>query len=66
MSYFVTTCRRTETHEGKYLANFEDDFGNVTCKEINRPSICHFSCEVLPITYERNRMRQSCLGLEIN
>ena len=36
-SYFVRTCRSAEVHEGKYLANFEDYFGNFACKEINRP-----------------------------
>ena len=36
----------------------------MTCKDINRPSICHFSHEVLPIIDEHNRLRQKMLGLE--
>ena len=64
MSYFETTCRRMETHEIKSIANFEDDFGDPTCKEINGPSIFHFSCEFLPIIDEYNRMRQNIMGLE--
>ena len=37
VSYFVTTCGITEMHEDKSLANFEDEFGNATCEEMNRP-----------------------------
>ena len=46
-SYFPTTCGSAETREYKYLEIFEDDFGDTTHKEINRPSICHFLCKVL-------------------
>ena len=49
MSCFASTCGTIEDHEDKHLANFEEDFDNVACKEINRPSICHFLCEVLRI-----------------
>ena len=65
MSYFVSTCRTREAHKDKHLANFEEDFGNVTCKEINRPSICHFLCEFLRIMHKHNRIRQDFFGLEM-
>ena len=45
------------------MANFEDDFGDVTCKEINRSLTCHSPHEVLPMIDEHNRMRQDILGL---
>ena len=46
------------------MANFGDDLGNVSHKEINRPSTCHGSHEVLTLIDEYNRMRQNILGLE--
>ena len=64
MLYFTSTCG-TEMHEETCLSNFEDYFGTVACKEINRLSICNFVCEVLRIVDEHNRGRQSVLGLEI-
>ena len=65
-SYFVTTCVSVEVLECEceYLANFEDDFGNAARKEINRPSIYHFPCEILLIMHEHNRMRQNIMALE--
>ena len=66
MSCFVSTCGTAEAHEDKYLTNFEEDFGNVACKEINRPSICHFLCEFLRTIDKHNRMRQDFLGVEKN
>ena len=66
MSYFVPTCGSAEICEEKYLANFEYGFGNVTCKEINRTSICHCLHEVFPIIGKQNRVAQSVLELEKN
>ena len=42
-SYFVATRRSTKIREEKFLANFEDDFGNVTREEIDRQSILQFT-----------------------
>ena len=63
-SYCVSTCRSTKIHEDKRIAKLEDYFGNVTCKEINRPSIRHNLCEVLLKIDEHDRMRKNVLGLE--
>jgi hypothetical protein len=45
MSYFLSTYGKTSPHEVKYMSHFEDDFGNVVHKEINRPKVCHFLYE---------------------
>ena len=45
-SCFVSACGSVETHEDKSVANFEDDFGNVSCKDINRISMFNSSYEV--------------------
>ena len=60
----TSTCRIMEMREDKQLANFEDDFDDAGCKEINRLLVCHFSYEVLPIIDEYNRLRQNIIGLE--
>ena len=51
-------------HVLRVVKAIEDYFGNVTCKEINRPSICHNLCEVLLTIDEHDRMRENVLGLE--
>ena len=66
VSYVVSTCGSTAPHQDKYLSHFEDDFGNVTAKEINRPSICNFLYEYLPLIDEHNKQRQNILNLERN
>ena len=60
-SYFVSTFKSTKIHEDKRIAKLEDYFGNVTCKEINRPSIRHNLCEVLLTLDEHDRMRKMFL-----
>ena len=47
--YFVTTCRSAETNEEKNFENLEDDFVDVTHKDISRPYFFHLPCKVLPI-----------------
>ena len=37
MCSFATTCRSAEVREEKFLANFKDNFSEVTCKEVRRP-----------------------------
>ena len=46
------------------MSHFEDDFGNVVHKEINRPEVCHFLYEYLPLIDEHNKQRQNLLNLE--
>ena len=36
---------------------FEDNLGNVACKEIDRPTNFHFLWKVLPIIDDHNRTR---------
>jgi hypothetical protein len=64
VSYFVSTCGKTEPHPEKYQSHFEDDFGNIVFKEINRPHIAHFLYEFLPLIDEHNKQQQSLLNLE--
>ena len=46
------------------MSHYEDDFGNVVHKAINRPAICHFLYEYLPLIDEHNKQRQNLLNLE--
>ena len=66
VSYMVSTCGSTAPHQDKYLSHFEDDFGNVTAKEINRPCVSNFLYEYLPLIDEHNKQRQNLLNLERN
>ena len=42
VSYFISTCGNTEISDTKYMYHFEDDWVNITAKEINRPQILHY------------------------
>ena len=64
VSYFLSTCGRTDPHAQKYRSNFEDNFGVVTFKELSRPHIAHFLYDYLPLIDEHNKQRQSILNLE--
>jgi hypothetical protein len=64
VSYFLSTCGKTSPHEVMYMSHFKDDFGNVVHKEIDRPEVCHFLCEYLPLIDEHNKQRQNLLNLE--
>ena len=64
VTYLVSTCGSTAVHPQKYETSFEDDFGNVRVKEVNRPWVAHFLYEYLPLIDEHNKQRQSLLNLE--
>ena len=64
VSYFISTCGSTEASRVKYLSSFEDEFGNVSHKTIDRPELCHFLYEYLPLIDEHNKQRQRLLALE--
>jgi Transposase IS4 len=64
VSYFISTCGSTETSPVKYESKFEDNWGNVATKLINRPELCHFLYEYLPLIDEHNKQRQNLLSLE--
>ena len=42
LSYFISTGGSTELHDKKYLSSFEDNFGNIVYREINRQKFAHF------------------------
>ena len=64
VSYFISTCGKTSPASVMYDTHFEDDFGNIQSRQINRPDIVHFLFEVLPLIDEHNKQRQSILALE--
>jgi Transposase IS4 len=64
ISYFVSTCGSTEPSSQKYQSKFEDEWGNTQVKMIERPAICHFLYQYLPLIDEHNKQRQSLLALE--
>jgi hypothetical protein len=64
VSYKISTCGSTETHHIKYRSTFEDDFGNIDYREINRPKVSHFLYDYLPLIDEHNKQRQNLLNLE--
>ena len=64
VSYFLSTCGKATPHESKYMSHYEDAFGNVVHKAINRPAICHFLYEYLPLIDEHNKQRHNLLNLE--
>jgi len=47
-----------------YRSYFEDDFGNVSYKEIKQPSIAHQLFDYLPLIDEHNKQQQNRLALE--
>lgn len=63
-TYMVSSSGTTITHERPYRSNFTDEYGNVTFKEIPRPSVAHFLYELLPLIDNHNKDRQSLLALE--
>ncbi len=64
LSYFISTAGSTELHDEKYISSFEDNFGNIVYREINRPKFAHFLYDNLPLIDEANKQRQSVLNLE--
>ena len=64
ISYILSTCGSTEPSPNMYKSYFEGDFGNVSYKELNRPSIAHLLFDYLPLIDEHNKQRQNRLALE--
>ena len=64
VAYMVSSCGTTIRHAQRYRTNFCDENGNVTFKEIPRPSIAHFYFEMCPLIDNHNKDRQGVLGLE--
>jgi hypothetical protein len=51
ISYILSTCGFTKPAEKMYMSYFEDDYGNVGSKEINRPELAHLLYDYIPIIY---------------
>ncbi len=64
VAYIISSCEMTVPHEIPYRTHFTDDYGNVTFKELLRPSIAHFYFELCPLIDNHNKDRQGILGLE--
>lgn len=64
VTYILSTCGSTAPSDKMYTSYFEDEFGNVGCKEILRPRIASMLYDYLPLIDEHNKQRQSILGLE--
>ncbi|KAL7554128.1 hypothetical protein ACHAWF_017536 [Thalassiosira exigua] len=64
IAYMVSSCGTTVRHEKNYMSRFEDEFGNVSEKELPRPTVAHFVYEFLPLIDEHNKARQNYLALE--
>jgi hypothetical protein len=64
VSYFLSTCGKTSSAAKMYTTHFEDEFGFVNTRDINRPDIAHFLYELLPLIAEHSKQRQSILNLE--
>ena len=63
-SFFITTCGITAPSKNLYRSNFEDEYGGVTFKDIQRPEIAEFLYQYLPLIDEHNKQRQKLLNLE--
>ena len=64
ISYFISTCGNTNPSSVLYKSNFEDEFGGVGYKMIQRPKLAEFLYQFLPIIDEHNKQRQNLLNLE--
>jgi hypothetical protein len=64
VSFFISTCGSTEISPVKYESKYEDNWGMTAMKLINRPELCHFLYEYLPLIDEHNKQRQNLLALE--
>jgi hypothetical protein len=62
--YIISSYGSTVPHEIPYRTHFTDDYGNVTFKELLRPSIAHFFLELCLLIDNHNKDRQGILGLE--
>jgi hypothetical protein len=62
--YLLSTCGSTEPSEKMYTSYFEDEFGNIACKEIPHPRIAQLLYDYLPLIDEHNKQQKSILGLE--
>ena len=62
----ISTCGSTGVRPDKYLSHFEDDFGNMYAKEINKPQASHFPYAYFSLIDEHNKQRQNIINMERN
>lgn len=55
VSHVASTAGSMEFHDEKHVSSFENNFGNVVMKEINKPKIIHVLHECLPLIEEHNK-----------
>ena len=58
--YIVSSCGTTIRHEKLYTSRFEDDYGNVTEKDLPRPTVAHVLYKFLPLIDEHNKSGKMC------
>lgn len=64
VSFFVSTCGTTVPSVHAYVANFQDEWGRPSSKELPRPMLAEFLYDYLPIIDEWNRSHQKLLNIQ--
>jgi len=64
ISYILSKYGSTEPSDKLYMSYFEDDFRNVSSKEVSHLKLAHLIYDYLPLINEHNKQRQKILGLE--
>ena len=64
VSSIMSATESAELHDNKCLSTFDDYFGIISTKEINRPNVLDVLCDYLHLIDEHNNQRQStlCMG----
>ena len=62
----ISTHGSTGVHHDKYLSYFEDDFGNMSSKEINRHQVSHFLYTYFLSIDEHNKQCHNIFNMERN
>ena len=64
VSYFVSTCGKTLPSQTKYVSSFENEYGGVGNRALNRPSFTDYFYMYCPVIDEHNKSQQYLLHLE--
>jgi hypothetical protein len=64
ISYILSTRGSIEPSDKLYMSYFEDDFGNVSSKDVSHLKLAHLIYDYLPLINEHNKQHQKILGLE--
>jgi hypothetical protein len=63
-SYFVSTTGKTSPHPIKHMSKYEDNFGEICERPIDRPDLHQFYHKFSPLVDTHNQQRQGILQLE--